>query len=152
MAPFRAKIGGKRIREGEKRNYRFIPFLSGAEQKMPKKKAKKLTKLKNTIMASFQGKIVWKHQEREKLKIMVSFSSQLTRYRKFQKNGKKFKNQKKIPLWHHFKPKSVERGGEREKIKIIILFRSYLTRYRKFQKNSKNKKNTIMASFQAKIG
>ena len=40
MAPFQAKIGGKRIREGEKRNYRFIPFLSGAEQKMPKKKQK----------------------------------------------------------------------------------------------------------------
>ena len=35
-------------------------------------------------------------------------------------------------------------------------FRSYLTRNRKFQKNSKKiqkiKKNTIMASFQAKIG
>ena len=60
MAPFRAKIGGKRIREGEKRNYRFIPFLSGAEQKMPKKKAKKLKKLKNTIMALFQAKIVLK--------------------------------------------------------------------------------------------
>ena len=40
MAPFRAKIGGKRIREGENKNYRFIPFLSGTEQKMPKKKQK----------------------------------------------------------------------------------------------------------------
>ena len=27
---------------------------------MPKKKAKQLKKLKNTIMASFQAKIVWK--------------------------------------------------------------------------------------------
>ena len=44
MAPFRAKIGGKRIREGENKNYRFTPFLSGAEQKMPKKKTKKLKK------------------------------------------------------------------------------------------------------------
>ena len=43
-------------------------------------------------MASFQAKIVWKGQEREKLKFIVSFSSYLTRYRKFQKNGKKFKN------------------------------------------------------------
>ena len=40
MAPFRAKIGGKRIREGDKKNYRFTPFLFGAEQKIPKKKQK----------------------------------------------------------------------------------------------------------------
>ena len=44
MAPFRAKIGGKRIREGENKNYRFTPFVSGAEQKMQKKKAKKIKK------------------------------------------------------------------------------------------------------------
>ena len=60
MAPFRAKIGGKRIREGENKNYRFIPFLSGAEQKMPKKKSKKIKKFKNTIMASFLAKIILK--------------------------------------------------------------------------------------------
>ena len=61
-----------------------------------------------------------------------------------------------MALWHPFKPKQVGKGGEREKIKIIVSFRSYLTRYGKFQKNSeiiqKIKKNTIMASFQAKIG
>ena len=57
MAPFRAQIGGKRIREVEHKNYRFTPFLSGAELKLPKKKAKKL---KNTIMATFQAKIVLK--------------------------------------------------------------------------------------------
>ena len=48
MAPFRAKIPLKRIRKGENKNYRFVPFLSVAEQKMPKKKQKKL---KNSIMA-----------------------------------------------------------------------------------------------------
>ena len=37
MAPFRAEIGGKRMRKGENKNYRSVPFLSGAEQKMPKK-------------------------------------------------------------------------------------------------------------------
>ena len=37
--------------KGRKKNYRFIPFLTGAEKKMQKKKAKKLKKLKNTIMA-----------------------------------------------------------------------------------------------------
>ena len=47
MAPFRAKIGGKWLRKGENKNYRFVSFLPGAEQKMPKKKkAKKLKKLK----------------------------------------------------------------------------------------------------------
>ena len=40
MATFRAKIGGKSIKEGENKNYRFTPFLSGAEKKMPKKKQK----------------------------------------------------------------------------------------------------------------
>ena len=48
------------MRKGENKNYRFVPFLPGAEKKMQKKKAKKLKKLKNTIMASFQAKIVWK--------------------------------------------------------------------------------------------
>ena len=48
------------MRKGENKNYRFVPFLPGAEKKMQKKNAKKLKKLKNTIMASFQAKIVWK--------------------------------------------------------------------------------------------
>ena len=45
------------MRKGENKNYRFVPFLSGAEQKMPRKKAKKLKKLKNIIMASFEATI-----------------------------------------------------------------------------------------------
>ena len=48
------------MRDGGNKIYRFIPFLTGAEQKMPKKKQKNLKKLKNTIMASFQAKIVLK--------------------------------------------------------------------------------------------
>ena len=52
MAPFRAKIGGKRIRGGEKKNYRFTPFLSGAEQKMPKKKSEKTEKYHYGIISS----------------------------------------------------------------------------------------------------
>ena len=40
MAPFRAKIGWKRMRKGENTNYRLVPFLPGAELKMPKKKQK----------------------------------------------------------------------------------------------------------------
>ena len=61
MASFQVKIVWKRPRNRENKNYRFVPFLSDALQKIPKKKAKKLRKkLKNTIMVSFQAKIVWK--------------------------------------------------------------------------------------------
>jgi len=39
-AAFRAKRVWKKTRKGENKNYRFFPFLSSAEQKMPKKKQK----------------------------------------------------------------------------------------------------------------
>ena len=61
-----------------------------------------------------------------------------------------------MPLWLQFKQKKVGKGREREKIKIIVPFRSYPTGKRKFQKkkqkNFKKLINTIMASFQTKIG
>ena len=53
------------MRKGENKNYRFVPFLPGAEKKMPKKKEKKL---KNTIMASVQAKIVWKRPRKRENK------------------------------------------------------------------------------------
>ena len=65
MAPFRAKISLRRLRKGENKNYRFVPFLPDAEQKMQKKTAKKL---KNIIMASFQAKIVWKRPRKRENK------------------------------------------------------------------------------------
>ena len=34
------------MRNGENKNYRFVPFLPGAEKKMPKKKCKKIKKTK----------------------------------------------------------------------------------------------------------
>ena len=43
-------------------------------------------------MASFQAKIGWKWQKREKIKIIVTFCSYPTGQRKFQKNSKKLKN------------------------------------------------------------
>ena len=46
MAPFWAKIGWKWLRKKENKNYRFILFLPGAESKMPKKKSKKIRKIK----------------------------------------------------------------------------------------------------------
>ena len=84
-------------------------------------------------MASFQAKI----RGETVIKTIVLFRSNLTRKRKFQKNRKKFKRIKKIPLWLHLKPKQVGKGRERQKTKIIVPFRSYPTRNRKFQKNRK---------------
>ena len=41
MASFQAKIVWKRRRKRENKNYRFVPFLQDALQKIPKKKQKK---------------------------------------------------------------------------------------------------------------
>ena len=73
------------------------------------------------------------------MKIIVSFRSYLTRYRKFQKIAKKYKKiqkNSKTPLSLHFKTPYVEGGWKRKKIKIIVSFRTYLTHNWKFQKNS----------------
>ena len=56
MATFNGKIGWKRQRKRENKNYRSVPFLPDAKQKIPKKIAKKFKKLINTVMASFQQK------------------------------------------------------------------------------------------------
>ena len=65
MASFQAKIGWKRPRKRENKNYCSVPFLPDAKQKIPKKGQKKF---KNTIMASFQAKIGWKRLRKTKNK------------------------------------------------------------------------------------
>ena len=60
MASFQAKIGWKRQRKRENKNYRSVPFLPDGLEKIPKKKRKKFKKVENTIMASFQANIGWK--------------------------------------------------------------------------------------------
>ena len=55
-------------------------------------------------MASFQAKIGWERQEREKIKIIVPFRSYPTGWRKFQKNSKKLK---KITIMASFQAKIV---------------------------------------------
>ena len=74
------------MRNGENKNYRFTPFLSAAEQKMPNKKKKNL---KLPLWHYFKPKQFGKGQEWEKIKIIVSFCSYTTRNRKFPKNSKK---------------------------------------------------------------
>ena len=77
------------MRDGGNKNYRFVPFLTGAEQKIPKKKAKKLKKFENTIMALFRAKIVLKRatkRENKNYRFVLFLSDALW------KIPKKFKN------------------------------------------------------------
>ena len=60
MPSFHGKIAWKRKRKREKKSYRSVPFQPDAKQKIPKKIAKILKKLINTVMASFQTKKGWK--------------------------------------------------------------------------------------------
>ena len=100
---------------------------------MPKKKAKKLKNLKNTIIASFQAKIVWKRPRKREKKIIVSLRSFLTRYRKFKKSSKKMK--KKFHFCIISSQNSLEKEKERERIEIIVSFCLNLTDDLKLQKN-----------------
>ena len=60
MASCLAKISLKMSRKRENNNYRSVPFLPDAKQKIPKKLQKNSKILKNTIKASLQAKIGWK--------------------------------------------------------------------------------------------
>ena len=74
MASFQAKIVWKRPRKRENKIYRFVPFLPDALQKIPKKIATKLKKLKNTITASFKAKIGRKRPRKKENKSCSSVS------------------------------------------------------------------------------
>ena len=97
MASFQAKIVWKRPRKRENKNYRFVSFLPGVEQKMPKKKATKLKKI--PLWHHFKPKQFGKGKEREKIKIIVSFRPSLAQNLKLQKNcKKKFKKLKNASM------------------------------------------------------
>ena len=71
MASFQVKIGCKRPRRSENKNYRSVLFRSiptRREIENSKKIAIKLKKLKYTIMASFQAKIGWKRPRKRENK------------------------------------------------------------------------------------
>ena len=73
MASFQAKIVWKMPRKRENKNYRFVPFLPDALQIIPKKIAKKLKKLKNTI-TTFKARIGWKRPRKKENKSCRSVS------------------------------------------------------------------------------
>ena len=59
MAYCPANPGWERQRKNEKKNYRSDHFLLEPKQRIEKRIVKKLKKLKNTIIASFQAKTGW---------------------------------------------------------------------------------------------
>ena len=132
MASFQAKIGWKRLRKRENKNYRSVTFLPDRLEEIPKN-LKKFKKYHYGIISS-QNRL--KKAEKKK-KQKISFRFVLTRrvIENFKKIAKKFKKLKNT-FWHHFKLKQVGKGLEREKIKIIVSFRPYPTRNKKFQKTS----------------
>ena len=67
MGPFRAKIGRKRMRKEENKNYRFVPFLPGAERKCKKKRKK--------IKKNHYGVILKKQQKNKKIPLWLNFNS-----------------------------------------------------------------------------
>ena len=67
MASFQPKIGYKRPRNRENKNYRSVPFpTSNRKFKKTNKKIKKIKK--NTIMDSFQAIIGWKRMKKRENK------------------------------------------------------------------------------------
>ena len=108
-------------------------------------------------MNSFQAKLGWKQMRKREIKIIIPFRSYPMRNRKFQKKKipKKFK---KLKQYHYCLISSQNRLEEAQKErKQKILFRFVLARCvvensKKITKKFKKLKNTIMASFQAKIG
>ena len=65
---FQAKIGRKRMRNMENKNYRFVSFLPDAQKKIPKK----FEKLKNTIVDSYQAKNDWRRMRKRENKNYTS--------------------------------------------------------------------------------
>ena len=68
MASFQSKIGRKRPRKTENKNYRSVSFIIGAKYKIKKKNSKKIQKAKNHIMDLYQVKIGWKRMRKSENK------------------------------------------------------------------------------------
>ena len=97
---------------GENKNYRFVPFLPDAEQKMPKKKLKKL---KNTIIASFQANIVWKRPRKIEKKIYRVVTFLPDALQKIPKKQQKNKKNKKNSIVASFQAKIVWKRKKKER-------------------------------------
>ena len=72
MASFEDKIGWKRSRTRENKNYHSVPTTSVIQNS--RKIAKNFKQLKNTIMVSFQAKIGWERPRKTENKSYRSVS------------------------------------------------------------------------------
>ena len=68
MASFQAKIGCKRLRKRENKNYHSVSFLLDGLEKIPKKQQKNL---KIPLWQHFKPKKVGKGLERENMKTII---------------------------------------------------------------------------------
>ena len=67
MAQFQAKIGWKRQRKRENKNFHSVPFrFYPRRNRKFQKNSKKFKKLNNTFMASFHAKIGWRRPRKRK--------------------------------------------------------------------------------------
>ena len=94
MDSYQAKIGWKRMRKSENKNYRSVPFLPDAKQKFRKEQQKNSENQKIPLWLHFNPKQVGIGQEKQKIKIIVPFRSYPALNRKLKKIAKKFKKLK----------------------------------------------------------
>ena len=98
MASFQSKIGQKRLRKSEDKNYRSVPFLPDAKHKFRKEQQKNLENLKIPLWLHFNPKQVGRGQEKPKIEIIVPFRSYPALNRKLKQNSKKIQ---KIKKYHY---------------------------------------------------
>ena len=79
MESFQAKIVWKRPRKRENKNYRFVPFLPDTLQKILKKQQKNSKQKKKNHYGFISSQNRLKEDEKERIKIIVSFRPYLTR-------------------------------------------------------------------------
>ena len=90
MASFGAKVGWKRSRKRENKNYRSVPFRSNSmRNRKIQKNSKNIQKIKKYHYGIISSQNWLEKAQREKIKIIVWFRSDLTRKRKLKKNSKK---------------------------------------------------------------
>ena len=89
MASFQVKIGRKRMRKRENKNYHYVSFLPDAQLKIPTKQQKNSKNLKYTTMALFQAKIGWKMPRKREYKNYRSVSFQPDAKQKIPKTQQK---------------------------------------------------------------
>ena len=97
MDSFHAKIGWKRMRKSENKNYRSVPFRSyPTRNRKFQNNSKKIQKIKKIpLRVHLKPKQVGKGREKQKIKIIVPFRSCTALNRKFKENSKKIQK-------HHY--------------------------------------------------